>query len=195
MKERTRKKLITVVIFLIILIALGYLIGVEYNKWWQVRKEYIEMGFASDKFPFKMYTEEELARKGIWPVESPTLINMPTRRRPEQTYVEFREALINEDFKKAAGYFIKEQQDSWLESLKEIKQKGYLKEMLDDLPEKLEDTYFYTDDVTGKDTKNRDLDHTAMSSYYYVLKDDPERMAHVISFVKNWDGDWLIEDL
>ncbi len=177
MKERTRKKIITLVIFLIILIALGYIVGIEYNKWWQVRKEYIKMGYASEKFPFKMYTVEELAEKGLYP-ES-LYEDVPTRTRPEETYVIFRQALIDGDLDKAAECFIKDQQDDWKESLYEIKHKGLLQEMLNDLPEKIENI-----PTTG-----------SLTSYEYVIPTDPERFVHTITFTKNKDGDWKIDGI
>jgi len=196
LKPKGKKKIITIVIILIILIAAGYLVGTEINQWWKIRKEYIRMGYASDKFPFRMYTEKELVEMGRWPVESQELINTPTRTRPEQTYAIFRQAIIDGNLEKALECFIEEKRGEFREGLKGILSDEKLKtQMLTDLPEKLEDTYFYTDDATGRDTKNRDLDHTATSSYYYVLKNDPKREAHTISFVKNWDGDWKIERL
>lgn len=179
MKERTRKKLITIVIFLIILIALGYVIGIEYNKWWQVRKEYIEMGYASDKFPFRMYTAEELAEKGLWPEALPSYDAILTRTRPEETYAKFRQALIDGDLDKAVEYFIENQQKDWRESLYEIKDKGLLQEMLGDLPEKVENV-----SITG-----------STSSYEYGIPNDPERVAHVIQFTKNKNGDWKISGI
>ena len=59
LKPKGKKKIITIVIILIILIAAGYLVGTEINQWWKVRKEYIRMGLAENKFPFRMYTEKE----------------------------------------------------------------------------------------------------------------------------------------
>lgn len=187
-EPKTRKKIITIVIFLIILIAVGYLIGTEINDWWQARKEYVKMGYASDKFPFRMYTAEELADKGIYP-ES-LYEDVPTRIRPEQTYTKFREALIDEDLDKAAECFIEEKKEETQEGLQRVKEQGFLQEMLRDLPERLEDTYKYTQGV-----ENRDLDKTSLASYYYLLPDDLEREAQTIFFVKNKHGDWLIEDL
>lgn len=61
------KKIITVIIFFIIFLALIYVAGTEANHWWQERREYVRMGFASDKFPFRMYTEKELVEKGVSP--------------------------------------------------------------------------------------------------------------------------------
>jgi len=187
-KNKTRKKITTVVIFLIIFGILAYWVGIQANGWWQVRKEYIEMGYASDKFPYKMYTAEELAERGLYP-ES-LYENVLTRTRPEETYAKFRKALVEEDFDTAAECFVIDQQQEIREGLKRVKEDGLLQKMLDDLPGKLEDIYIYNESV-----ENRDFDKTSLTSYDYVRPNDSSRMAHVISFVKNRHGDWLIENL
>lgn len=177
METKTRKKITTIVIFLIIFGILIYWVGIQVNDWWQVRKEYIKMGYASDKFPFRMYTAEELAEKGLYP-ES-LYEDVPTRTRPEQTYAKFREALIGEDLDKAVECFIEEQREDVRKGLENVINKGLLQDMINDLPEKIENV-----PTTG-----------SLTSYDYVLKSDPERIAQTMTFIKNKDGDWLIEDL
>jgi len=186
---------VSILILIIIFGIFAIWVGIEVNNWWKVRKEYVRIGFAEDKFPYRMYTERELVEKGLWSGESPALNAVPTRTTPEETYVIFRQALIDGDLDKAVECFIKAKQEAWRSSLYEIKNKGFLQEMLNDLPDKLEDAYFYTDDITGKDTKNRDLNHIAISSYYYISKNDPEKMAKTMTFSKDWNGDWKIEKL
>ena len=146
------------------------------------------MGYASDKFPFKMYTVKELAEKGLYP-ES-LYEDVLTRTRPEETYAIFRQALIDGDLDKVTECFIEGKRKETREGLQRVKKQGFLQEMLRDLPERLEDTYKYTESA-----ENRDLDSRSLASYYYVLPDDPERETQTIFFVKNKDGDWLIEDL
>lgn len=190
-----RKKIITVVIFFVIIAAIVYLGWVEGSRWWKEKQEWVRMGFAEDKFPFRMYTEKELVERGLWSGESPALNAVPTRTRPEETYTIFRQALTDGDLNKAAECFIDDQQEAWKKSLQEIKENGLLQEMLNDLPDKLEDTYVYTDDITGKDTKNRDLNSTAISLYEYYVERNGKNYSHTISFVKDWEGDWKLEDL
>lgn len=192
-KKPKGKKIITVVIFLIIILAVIYVLGTEGARWWQERQKWIKMGFASDKFPFRMYTEEELAKKGLWAAESPALINTPTRTRPEQTYAKFRQALIDGDMNKAAECFVQEQQEEWEKSLYEIKEKNLLQGMLNDLPEQLEDTY--RGGIPIENIEAIDLDHVALFSCEYIVIKNNKNYSHSISFSKNWDGDWLIEDL
>ncbi|MCJ7813504.1 hypothetical protein MUP95_09355, partial [bacterium] len=75
------------------------------------------------------------------------------------------------------------QQEAWGKSLYEIKEKELLQGMLNDLPEKLEENL------------NRDFKDTSLEIYHYVLKNDPERWSRIIEFRKNWDGDWLINNI
>ena len=176
-KQKRQRKITTIVIFLIIFGILAWWLGAQASEWWKARKEYVEMGFASDKFPFRMYTAEELAEKGLYP-ES-LYENVVTKTRPEETYAKFRQALIDEDFETAAECFIKDLQKEWEKALYEIKKQGYLQEMIDDLPEKIENV-----SISG-----------ALTSYEYSLSNDPQRTAHVIEFSKNKDGDWLIDGI
>lgn len=187
-RNKTRKKINTVVIFLIIFGILAYWVGIQTNSWWQVKKEYIKMGYASDKFPYKMYTAEELAEKGLYP-ES-LYENVPTRTRPEETYTKFRKALIEEDFDTAAECFINYKKKEARAILEQINNQDLILEMLKEMPVSLEETYKYTEDA-----EIRDLNKTSLASYYYIVPNDTEREAQTIFFIKNKYGDWLIEDL
>lgn len=164
-KQKSRKKLITVVIFLIIFGILAYWFGGQAYDWWKIRKEYARMGLAEDKFPYRLYTEEELIEQGTFFEDLYSII--PTRTRPEETYSKFRKALSKGDTDKAAEYFVEDQRDDWKEALKNIKEKGLIQEMLNDLPEKVEDV-----SIAGTITSYED-----------------------IYFIKDRYGDWKIENL
>ncbi|MCX6730102.1 MAG: hypothetical protein NT058_01225 [Candidatus Portnoybacteria bacterium] len=192
-----RRKIITVVVFFVIIAAVLYIAGTTGAEWWQEKQMWVDAGFASEKFPFRMFTERELVEKGLWSGESPALNAVVTTIRPEETYAKFRQALIDGNLDKAVECFVEDQQADWKISLYEIKENGFLQGMIDDLPEKLEDTYFYTEDVINKRVQDVDLDKTASTFYVYSLKSDKEVKpeAQTMSFQKNWDGVWLIEDL
>jgi len=196
-KKPKKKKWITVVIFFIIILAIGSLVATEGVKWWKDKQYWVKLGFASDKFPFRMLNEEELVRKGLWSGESEWYNSIPTRVTPEETYAKFRQALTDGDLNKATECFVKEKQEEWKKSLDDIKQKGYLQEMANDLPEKLEDTYVFTEDILGRNIENIDLNKTSSMNYIYSLKSDkrikPE--GRTIAFIKSLDGDWLIDSL
>jgi len=190
-----RKKIITVVVFFVVILVILY-VGITAGiAWWQEKQYWVKAGFASDKFPFRMFTERELVEKGLWSGESPSLNAVVTTVRPEETYAKFRQALINGDLDRASEYFVENQQEDWEKSLYEIQANGFLQDMINDLPEKLEDTYVYTDDFTGKDTKNRNLNNTAIDLHEYIIVRDGENWSQTITFRKNWDGVWLIESL
>jgi len=190
-----RRKIITVVVFFVIILAILYVAGTTGVRWWQEKQTWVDAGFASEKFPFRMFTERELVEKGLWSGESPALNAVITTVRPEETYVKFRQALIDGKLDEAVECFIDDQQAEWKVSLYKIKENGFLQGMIDDLPEKLEDTYIYTDEFTDKDTKNRDLNHTAKDSHEYIIIRDGKNWSQTMTFQKNWDGVWLIEDL
>ena len=135
--KKKKKKIITIIIFLIIFVIVVYWVGIQINEWWQYKKPYIEMGLASDKFPFRIYTKEEMIDRGV-PLEC-LYCDIITTVRPEETYAKFRKALIEEDFETASECFIKEQQEDALKGFKNVKEKGYLEKMLNDLPKNLED--------------------------------------------------------
>jgi hypothetical protein len=194
-KKWGARKIVSLVLFVIILSAIVYWAGIQYSEWWKVRKQYIDMGFASDKFPYRMFTERELVERGLWSGESPALNAVPTRTTPEETYAKFRQALIDWDIDKAVECFVKEKKEEWRKSLYEIKEKGYLLEMLNDLPEKLEDTYIYTEDITQEKMGVDYLSDESSVIYYYVPRSDSKKIAQTMKFIKNWRGDWEIGKL
>jgi hypothetical protein len=192
-----KKKIITVVVFFVVVLIILYVVATSGVQWWQEKQMWVKAGFASDKFPFRMFTERELVEKGLWSGESPELNAVPTTVRPEETYTKFRQALISGNLDIAVECFIENQQADWKKSLYEIRENGFLQGMIDDLPEKLEDTYIYTEDILGKKISEVNLDATASVFYVYALKSDksvkPE--AQTMLFQKNWNGVWLIEEL
>lgn len=66
-KKWGARKIVSLVLFIIILSAVIYFGYTQYQRWYQERKIYIESGLASDRFPFRMYSDEELKAKGLWP--------------------------------------------------------------------------------------------------------------------------------
>lgn len=194
-QPKKNKKIITVVVFFVIILGILYVGIIAGVQWWQEKQYWVKAGFASDKFPFRMFTERELVEKGLWSGESSALNAVSTTVRPEETYAKFRQALIDGDLDGASEYFVENQRTDWKKSLYEIKENGFLQDMINDLPEKLEDTYIYTDEFTGKDTKNRNLNNTATDLHEYIIVRDGKNWSQTITFQKNWDGVWSIEDL
>jgi len=184
-KPKERRKIVSIVIFLIIIGIFMYWAATEVNQWWKVRKEYIRMGLASDKFPYRMYTERELYEMGRWVGESQELNAVPTRTTPEETYAIFRQALIDEDFDKAAECFVKEKQAEYKEAILKAKEEGRISEILEQLTEIYPRGERITKGHTGK----------AITTYEIFIIENGKKVSNAIPFKKNWDGDWKLEDL
>lgn len=187
-KKRGARKIVSLVLFVIILSAVVYYAGTQYSEWWKVRKQYIDIGFASDKFPFRMFTERELVGKGIFPVESQELMNVPTRITPEETYTTFRQALIDWDVDKAVSCFVKEKQAKYRENLLKAKEEGRIPEIIKKLTNISPEGERVTKGSTGD----------ALTSYELLYKEkesDIKFISHSIGFVKDWNGDWRMENL
>ncbi len=188
-----KKRWITVVIFFIIILAIGTLVATEGVRWWKDKQYWVKLGFASDKFPFRMLNEEELVRKGLWSGESEWYNSIPTRTTPEETYNKFMKALNDGNIDMASECFVQKKQEEWKKSLSNIKQEGFLQEMIDDLPSDLNNTY--VDGVLVKNMNNLKLDQDGTFSYEYIVSKSGKNYSHYISFEKNFNGDWLIENL
>ena len=179
------KKIITAVIFFIIIVAVIYVAGMEVNRWWQVRKEYIRMGFASDKFPFRMYTEKELVEKGLWTGRSIYYDSIPTRTTPEETYAIFKQALIDGDLDKAAECFVEEKQKEYRQDLEKAKNEGRIPEILKQLTEIYPDGERITKEYKGEST----------TTYEFFIVENGKKISHPIGFAKDKNGDWKMENL
>jgi len=186
-KPKERRKIVSIVIFLIIIGIFMYWAATEVNQWWKVRKEYIRMGLASDKFPYRMYTERELYEMGRWVGESQELNAVPTRTTPEETYAIFRQALIDEDFDKAAECFVKEKQAEYKEAILKAKEEG----RLNDIIKKLTDISPRGERIVKGSTGS------ATASYEILYKEvgNEKFTSHAIIFYKDWNGDWKMDDL
>jgi len=186
-KQVRRRKVITFFIFLIILAIFVAWAAIEVNQWWKVRKEYVRMGLASDRFPYRMYTERELVEKGIWASESPALKAVPTRITPEETYTKFRQALIDGDLDKAAECFTKEKQEEYKDALIKAKEEGRIEGIIEKLSDISPGGEIIVKGSTGR----------AIASYELLYKEEGNEkfISHSIGFTKDWNGDWKMENL
>jgi len=184
-KQQKRKKIATIVIFLIIFGIFAFWGGLQLNKWWQARKELIDMGFASNKFPFRMYTERELVEMGRWTVESEYYTSISTRTTPEETYAIFKQALIDGDLDRAVECFIEEKQNEYRDALIKAKEEGRIDEILKQLTE------IYPRGVKIVKGANS----TNMATYEVFIIENGKKISNPIPFVKDINGDWKLEDL
>lgn len=181
-----KKKIITVVIFFVIIVAVVYVLGLEGYRWWQERKEYVRMGLASDKFPFRMYTERELVEMGRWTDHSDYYDSIPTRTTPEETYAIFRQALIDGDLDKAVECFMKEKREEYKEALNQAKKEGRIPEIIATLTE-----------IYPRDKKiTKGYNDTNMVTYeFFTSVQGGKKLSHPVGFSKDINGDWKLENL
>src|SRR4030042_1556427 len=161
-KKAIGKKRVFLIIAAILIIAfLIYFFSIDVPKGSQ------DMGLDG-------YTQEELDK--MFPqIEN---ADVPTRTTPEQTYALLKEALKNEDVEAAADCFAEKVREEWRGNLQEIKEKGYMQEMHDDLTE-------LTLEQEGE----------AIRQYSYGKTVDEEIYGYYINFTKDSNGDWKIESL
>jgi len=184
-KQPKKKKIITVVVFFIIILAIVYLGWTEGSKWWQEKQKWVKMGFAHDKFPFRMLTEEELVRKGLWSGESKWYNSIPTRTTPEETYAIFKQALIDGDFDKAAGCFTEEKRQEYREAMNQAKTESRISEIIKQLTEIYPRGERITKEYIGD----------SMTTYEFFIIEDGKKTSHPIGFAKDFNGDWKMENL
>lgn len=186
-KGRGTRKIVSLVLFIIIFAAIIFFGWTQYVRLYNERRIYIESGLASDKFPFRFYSERELAEMGRMVVESQELMNVPTRTTPEETYATFRQALISWDVDKAVSCFTKEKQAEYRVALLRAKEEGRIPGII----EKLKDISPEGEKITKGSVGD------ASTSYELLYKEkeaDLKFISHSIGFEKNWDGDWLMEN-
>lgn len=179
------KKTITVVIFFVIIIAIIYLGWVEGSRWWKEKQEWVRLGFAENKFPFRMYTEKELVEMGRWPVESEYYTSISTRTTPEETYAIFKQALIDGDLDKAAECFVEEKQAEYRQDLEKAKNEGRISGILEQLTE------LYPGEVEIIKGYNK----LNLVTYEIHIIEDGQKISNPIPFAKDINGDWKMEDL
>ena len=180
-----RKKIITAVIFFVIITAIIYLGWTEGSRWWKEKQKWVRFGLAEDKFPFRMYTEKELVNMDLWPVESEYYTSILTRTTPEETYAIFKQALIDGDLDKAAECFIEEKQIEYRQDLENAKNEGRIPEILKQLTE-----------LYPRGTKIiKGTNDTNLATYEFFMIEDGRKISHPIGFTKDKNGDWKMENL
>ncbi len=186
-KQKPSRKFISLILFIIIVLALGFWGYAEYQNWYQARKIYIDAGLTEDHFPYRFLSERELAEKGRMVVESQELMNVPTRTTPEETYAKFKQALIDRDIEKAVSCFTKEKQAEYRNALLKAKEEGRIPGIIEKLTEIYPEGKRITKGSVGDASTSYEL-------LYKEKENDTKFISHSIGFEKNWDGDWLMEN-
>ena len=187
-KRRGSRKIVSLVLFIIVFAAMAFFGWMQYLRWYQERKIYIDAGLTEDHFPYRFLSERELVDRGLWDGESPELNAVPTRTTPEETYAKFRQALVDDDMDKAAECFIKEKKEEYRSALIKAKEEGRIPGII----EKLKDI-----SPEGKRITKGSVGD-ASTSYEFLYKkneNDIKFISHFIGFEKDWEGDWKMENL
>ena len=148
-----------------------------FQNWRQIKQEKIKLSLAENKFPYREYTQEELNKM------YPQIKNadVPTRTTPEQTYAKFREALQTNNLELAIEQLSKESEkyEENKETLEQAHKDGKFLEAHKEYPEKIEKESMYE----------------SIASYYYLRNTTNESYKVHISFIKDSNGDWKIDNL
>ena len=169
-------KKIKIIIGIVILAALvigGYF---YFQNWWAIKQIKIEKGLASEKFPWRDYTQEELAQ--MYPQIK--YANVPTRVTPEETYAKFREALKDNNLEMAIEQLAEESErhEENKQILTKFYNEGKFSEAYKEYPEKIEKSSMYE----------------SIASYYYFRNKEGQDFKIHISLLKDINGDWKLDN-
>lgn len=146
-------------------------------SWWQTKQLKIGQGLASEKFPYRDYTQEELDKM------YPQIKNadVPTRTTPEQTYANFREALKINNLEMAIEQLSKESEKYGenKKTLEDAHEEGKFAKVYKEYPEKIEKEYI----------------REATAQFYFLEKKNGDMFRYPINFIKDSNGDWKIDNL
>lgn len=142
--------------------------------WYAQSKIYVKMGFAEDKFPYKMYSVEEMGKM----YKQEPLEGVVTTQTPEQTHAQFIAALKKGDIDGAVECCVaKSNQEKMKEKLNRIKENDNFMLMIKDI-EKIEEEFLYEEGT---------------ASYIFQGTYKGEKISGIMTFQKNLQGVWLIE--
>lgn len=170
-----KKVLWAIVILAVLAAVLG---GVYcYKIWWPQKQARISLGLASDKFPWRDFTQDELNK--LFPQIK--YADVPTRVTPEQTYANFREALRTNNLELALEQLSKESEK--YDENKSAIEKAYRESRLHSLSE------VYLEEL------NKSYMYESIAQYYFIDKEDVKITNYPINFIKDANGDWKIDSL
>lgn len=162
-----------VILAVLVLAAAGY-----FNfKWFPEKIAKIERGLASDKFPWRDFTQDELNK--MYPQIK--YADVPTRVTPEETYAKFREALRTNNLELALEQFADNSRsgtDAAIQ-IRKFYDENRFNELYKYYPEKIEKSWA----------------NETLAEYFYLEKNDNHNLRQSISFEKNEDGDWKMSSL
>jgi len=170
-------KKIKIIIGIVILAALvigGYF---YFQNWWEIKQIKIEKGLASEKFPWRDYTQEELAK--MYPQIK--YADVPTRITPEETYAKFRQALKDNNLEMAIEQLAEESEK--YEENKQTLTQAYKNNIFSDAVKNYPETIW----------RSNFGDSIGQLCYEQIHEDG--KFVGCSSFIKDVNGDWKLSSL
>ncbi|HRY36486.1 MAG TPA: hypothetical protein P5230_01220 [Candidatus Magasanikbacteria bacterium] len=166
--SKTFKIIITIIsVLIVVLILIGAWL------WYAQSQIYVKMGFAQDKFPYRMYTMEEMGKM----YKQEPLEGVATTQTPEQTHAKFITALKKGDIDEAVECCVaKSEQVVFKKELERIKSIDRYAKMLKDI-----------------EIIKPEADFDSKKTYSYFIEKDGVKYGQIFTFQKNLQGVWLIE--
>lgn len=163
-----------------IILLLAGLVGIfGFYGWFLQKQERVLVGTARPDFPYSDYSIAELNKLYPQTINE----NVKTTQTPEETYEKFRTALKDGNLSEAVSCcFRLGDQENMMKSLKEIKDRGLIGQMIKDLG-----------DI--KKGEGQELDNSTIATYYYYSDKNGKKIGSTIDFIKDSWGVWLIESL
>ena len=171
-----KMKVYLVAVTIIVLLAAGGSFYF-YQFWLPAKQMKIQLGLASDKFPWRDYSQAELDK--MYPQIK--YADIPTRVTPEETYAKFREALKTNNLELALAQFYNGDRTG-VEAVNDIKQ-FYQENKFDELFK------FYPKDIRKANM------YEAFATYEYDVKENGKTFINSIYFEKDASGDWKMDSL
>ena len=152
-------------------------LGIYANKWTGEKMQKVVLGLAEPNFPYREYTEEELAK--MYPQIK--YVDVPTRVTPEETYFKFRQALKENNLEMALEQLSKESKNYGenVETITKAHEEDRFHEAFENYPEKIE----------------KESMAESIASYYYLEKKGEYNLRQYLGFVKDVNGDWKLDSL
>ena len=163
--------------FAIIIVLAVVAIAIFGYKWYETKMKKVDLGLAEQNFPYRDYTESELAK--MYPQIK--YADVETRVTPEQTYAQFRQALQENNLEMAIEQLSKESKN-YAENVKTITkahEENRFREAFENYPENIE----------------KESMAESIASYYYFRKESDINLKTHISFIKDANGDWKLDNL
>ncbi|MBU2233344.1 hypothetical protein KJ627_00585 [Patescibacteria group bacterium] len=161
------------IIAIIVGIVLMLFFSLFFYKNWQVNRGDLV------KWEGVWYTKQELKEK--FP---PQYIEVPAKNTPEQVYTIFRQALLDNDIEKALEQIRKENREEYRKAFQD-------KEKFDEIQKRFNKWVKRFPEFIIKESE-----YGNFASYYYLnAVDDSDKMAHPVTFEKNSEGYWQINNI